>query len=169
MRAAAESSNALVTQASRRPFPLMNPPISSVPGDAGIGTDSPVSIDVLTLDSPSVTTQSTGTFSPARISMTSPTESTAGSTTLVAAPSLILAVSGVMSISSEMDFLARPTARHWRNSPSSKSSATETASTRSPMANAPRVAITTSAFSLMKSLPSKPCQALRRTGNAAAR
>ena len=72
------------TSIVRAPSPLIEPPITSSPGRLGTGADSPVSIASLTLDSPSTTTPSVGTFSPGRISTRSPARSSeTGTSTIV--------------------------------------------------------------------------------------
>ena len=48
----------------RSPFRFINPPKTPVPISTSLGTDSPVRLEVSTMDLPSITLPSRGTFSP---------------------------------------------------------------------------------------------------------
>ena len=63
----------LSARMTRLPVPLIVAPIRCAPAVFSTGIGSPVSIDSSTLDRPSVTTPSTGTFSPGRTRSVSPT------------------------------------------------------------------------------------------------
>ena len=82
-----------------------------------LGTDSPVSALVSSIDSPSVTIPSKGIFSPGFTTISSPIETVSGATTTSSPFLLTVAESGLMSIRSEIDFLERFTASDWKNSP----------------------------------------------------
>ena len=100
-----------------KPLWLMQPDRASSPLRMLLGTDSPVSALVSSMDSPSTTMPSSGIFSPGFTTMISPTATLSGETTCNTPFRLTVAESGQMSIRSEMDFLERFTASDWKNSP----------------------------------------------------
>ena len=75
-----ESSNAFVAFTVSDPSPFMQPDTTVSPGPAARGTDSPVSAAVEMRLSPVRTSASTGILSPGRMSRTSPTDTSSGST-----------------------------------------------------------------------------------------
>ncbi|GBE58419.1 hypothetical protein BMS3Abin01_01356 [bacterium BMS3Abin01] len=79
-----ESLPSFRTSMVNEPSPLTDPPITSSPGPLETGLDSPVSMASFTEVRPSVTTPSTGTFSPGFTSTRSPTDSSATGTSSVA-------------------------------------------------------------------------------------
>ena len=89
--ATVDSSKALVTRTFRRPERLTQPEITSSPGSASRGRDSPVRAAVSSVDLPSSTTPSRGTRSPALMTMVSPTDTSSGSTCTSSPPRSILA------------------------------------------------------------------------------
>ncbi len=72
MRASVVSRRNCVTRTSRAPRPLMLPANTSSPGPLSTGSDSPVTGAWLTALTPSMTTPSSGSFSPGFTMMTEP-------------------------------------------------------------------------------------------------
>ncbi|MPM65588.1 hypothetical protein SDC9_112485 [bioreactor metagenome] len=89
--------------------------VSPIPTDRG--TDSPVSADVSTADSPWVTSPSSGIRSPGRTSIIAPTSTTSGLTSLIPSSEITRAESGRRSIKEDIDLRDRPTARSCMYSP----------------------------------------------------
>ena len=81
------------------------------------GTDSPVSEDVSSVDSPKITIPSTGTFSPGLTTIISPISTSSGSIVTISPSRSTFANSGAISIRSLIDFLDFSTAIFWKNSP----------------------------------------------------
>ena len=75
-----DSPKAFVVLIFRTPVMLMQPLMTSSPICASRGRLSPVSALVLSVDSPSTTTPSMGTFSPGCTTITVPTSTSSGST-----------------------------------------------------------------------------------------
>ena len=75
MEASTVSAPTWVARASRRPVVFTVAPVSSSPGPTSTGTDSPVSMEASTADSPSTTRASVAIFSPGRTVKVSPTRS----------------------------------------------------------------------------------------------
>ena len=104
------------------------PETTSAPGKTSLGIDSPVRARVSNVDVPSVILPSRGILSPGSTTMTSPTETSSGSTSSRPSSPMTWAISGWMSMRSEMDCLVFPTARFSNHSPTWKNSITATAS-----------------------------------------
>ena len=148
--ATVESSYSLDTSTVRTEVRLTVPDTRSSPGPMSLGTDSPVRALVSKDEFPDTTFPSRGTFSPGRISMVSPTETSSGSTVSFLPSLMTCANSGWMSMRSEMDFLVFPTASFSNHSPTWKNSMTAAASGNIMIANAPRVAMAIRKFSSRK-------------------
>ena len=95
----------------------MQPARASAPGATSRGSDSPVRAAVFTEDTPSTTVPSRGIFSPGRTWMMSPGATSSGSTVSVPPWRSTWALSGRMSIRSEMDRRDLSTAQLWNSSP----------------------------------------------------
>ena len=78
--ATVDSPNGFSTRTSMRPLRLMQPLTASPPGPRSRGTDSPVRAAVSTVVSPDSTVPSSGIFSPALTTITSPMATSSGST-----------------------------------------------------------------------------------------
>ena len=145
---AVDSPNSFVTLARTTPERLTQPERMSSPAVIPRGTLSPVSATVSRLELPSSTVPSIGTFSPGFTTIVSPTLTSSGDTQTTVPSLSTFAVSGLMSISDEIESLLLPSAISSKNSPTWKNSMTKTASGNwlsapgmKPMAKAPRVAI----------------------------
>jgi hypothetical protein len=101
-------------------------PISRSPAPLSTGRLSPVTTLSSTADTPSVTTPSTGTFSPGRIRTRSPTTTSASGTRVSAPPRTTHAVGGCRSISARIAAPARRMARASIHRPISTSAMTTT-------------------------------------------
>ena len=120
--------NSLVTSTRRTPLRLTQPERISSPSWMLRGTLSPVSATVSSVEDPSTTFPSTGTFSPGLMTIISPISTSSG-LTVMTAPSLSTeAVSGRMSIRCSMLFLLLPSAMPSNISPTWKNNITKTAS-----------------------------------------
>ena len=108
--ATVESSKAFVVFTLSVPLPFTHPLTISSPALALLGTDSPVSAAVSSMEFPSIITPSRGTFSPGLITMILPISTSSGSTCFNSPFSSILAYSGHISIISDMDWRDLPTA-----------------------------------------------------------
>ena len=108
--ATVESSYFFATFTFNIPSPLTHPLMTSSPAETLRGTDSPVRAAVSTNDSPSVTTPSSGIFSPALITMISPIFTSSGSTSFIPSGVSRFAYSGAILIISAIEALDFPTA-----------------------------------------------------------
>jgi hypothetical protein len=93
------------------PVVLMVPPNTSSPGCLATGIGSPVSIASLTLDSPSMTTPSTGSVSPGRTNTLSPTSTNSTATSTSWPPRCTVAVLGRSARRRRMAWEVCPLAR----------------------------------------------------------
>jgi len=93
------------------------PENTSSPGATSRGRLSPVSAAVFSVEVPSSTTPSIGTFSPGRTTIVLPTSTSSGSTSVRTPSTSMFALSGRMSIKSLMFFRLLPTATLWNSSP----------------------------------------------------
>ena len=100
---AVDSPKVLSTLIFSAPEMLMQPEMTSLPTPTSRGMLSPVSATVLRLERPPMTVPSIGIFSPGFTTTVSPTCTEAGLTTVTWPLRSTLAVSGRMSIISEMD------------------------------------------------------------------
>ena len=103
--ATVESSNSFVTCTSRSPFKLMEPLMIGSRSFTSTGMDSPVKAFVSRLELPFTITPSSGTFSPGFMMIVSPISTSYGSTFSSFPSRTRFAYSGLISISSVMDFL----------------------------------------------------------------
>ena len=141
------SPKLLVVRTVITPEMLTHPEKTSSPTPTSRGTLSPVKATVFREVAPSVTTPSRGIFSPGRMTMLSPTDTSSGLTVRVLPSRSTLAVSGRMSIRWAMLSRLFPSAYPSKSSPIWKKSITKTASGncvsapgRNPMPRAPSVA-----------------------------
>ena len=144
---AVDSLQSFVVLTRSAPLWLMQPDTIVSPADTPLGTLSPVRALVSSVDVPSITTPSSGTFSPGLTTMILPMATSSGETVLSPPGVSRFALSGRMSIKAEMLRRLRPSAIPSKSSPSWKKSITNTASGnwdcapgRNPMARAPTVA-----------------------------
>ena len=100
---AVDSPKVFVTLARSTPEMFTHPDTTLSPTVTSRGILSPVSATVLSADAPAVTTASSGTRSPGRISIVSPTSTLSGDTVVTSSPRTTLAVSGRMSMSCDME------------------------------------------------------------------
>ncbi len=112
-----DSPNGFVTRTRIVPEPLTKPARTMSLSLTDRGTDSPVSADVSTADSPRMTSPSSGTRSPGLTSIVAPTTTRSGFTSLVVPSATRRAESGRRSSSDEMERRDLPTARSWTYSP----------------------------------------------------
>ncbi len=82
IRASRVSFPTFSARITKPPVPLTVEPVTRAPGPFSTGTGSPVSIDSSTLEAPSRTTPSTGTFSPGRTRSRSPGRTSSSGTSL---------------------------------------------------------------------------------------
>ena len=125
---AVESPNDLSTRTRMTPERLTQPEMTLSVTEASRGSLSPVSATVFRLVEPSTMVPSRGTLSPGATTMTSPTSTLAGSMRSSLLARSIVAKSGRMSMSSEMDLRLLFSAMVSKSSPTSKKSITKTAS-----------------------------------------
>ena len=103
MRSTVDSSYGVVTSTSSTPVWLMQPLMISLPACTARGMDSPVSAEVSSSPSPFRMIPSSGTRSPGRTMMVSPTSTSSGNTSSSAPSRRTHAVSGRMSMREEME------------------------------------------------------------------
>ena len=108
--ATVESPNSFSTSIVKSPFLLITPLKILSPLPTSLGTLSPVNAAVSTMELPSITLPSNGTFSPGFTTIISPMLTSSGSTFLMSPFIFKLAKSGLISIRAEIDFLERLTA-----------------------------------------------------------
>ena len=75
-----DSPNSFVVRIFSRPVMLMQPLMMASPSCTSRGSDSPVRAAVFSVEEPSVTQPSIGTFSPGFTTITVPTATSSGST-----------------------------------------------------------------------------------------
>ena len=100
---AVELLKVLFTFTFNTPDIFTQPDMTESPNATSLGTLSPVSATVFKLELPSITSPSSGIFSPGLITTTSPTAIVEGFTTIDSPFLKTLAVSGCISIRSEME------------------------------------------------------------------
>ena len=145
--AAVDSDSSLSTRTLSVPLRLIQPDRTLSPTVTSLGSDSPVSADVLMPEVPSITVPSSGIRSPALTTMMSPTCTSSGVTVTTPPPRSRFALSGQISINWEIEARLFPTASLWRNSPILYRSITRTASMYSPTQIAPIEAMVIRKFS----------------------
>ena len=144
---AVDSPNSFVTLIFITPLLFIHPLSASSPSFTFLGRVSPVNAEVSSIELPSQIIPSSGILSPGFICIISPIFTSSGFTSC-SFPSLIThAMSGLIFIKSEIDFLDLSVAMSSKSSPISYKSITSTASGYSPMAKAPTVAIAIKKFS----------------------
>ena len=121
MRASAVSRPTFVARMTNVPFVLSVEPMTTAPMPFSTGIGSPVSIDSSTADAPSVTTPSTGTFSPGRTRSRSPGCTASSGTSVSSSPTTTRADVAWSPISRRMAPVAWPLARASSHRPSSTS------------------------------------------------
>ncbi len=115
--ASAVSLPIFVASNFRDPSLLIVPPITPAPDNFSTGSDSPVNMDSSTEECPSITTPSTGIFSPGLTRTRSPMRTSSISTSISRLSRMMCAVFGRSPISFLMASLVRPFARASRNLP----------------------------------------------------
>ena len=113
----ADSPKSLVTSIVNNAFLFMKPERTSSSTLTLLSTDSPVRAEVSTIEEPSITIPSRGTLSPGLTTIMSPISTSSGSTTSISFPIFKFAMSGLISINDEIDFLDLPTAIPCKNTP----------------------------------------------------
>ena len=109
--ASAVSEPTAVARARSVPCLLIVAPTSLSPGFFDTGSDSPVTIDSSTDDSPSITSASTATLAPGRINSTSPTATSAVGSSTSRPSRITIAFGGARSNKARTASLAPPRAR----------------------------------------------------------
>ena len=137
----ADSWKVFVTRTLRSPLRFVEPLRTLSPALTSTGRNSPVSADVSSSDSPSVTIPSRGILSPVFTAIISSLRISSGGSSYVLPFLTTVTDSGLSSISFVIDFLDFSTAIVWKSSPTWKNSITAAPSRKSLSANAPTVAI----------------------------
>jgi len=128
--ASAVSAPTLVARTRSVPFRLIVAPMTSSPERLPTGIASPVTIDSSTLDSPSSTTPSTGSFEPGRTSSRSPAATSAVGMSTIRPSRMTVAAGGDRSSSRRIASLAPPRARISNQWPSSTNAASTVAASK---------------------------------------
>ena len=110
MRLTEESLKGRVTLIFKRPLWFTQPASAALPTVHSRGMDSPVNAEVSTEELPSITSPSSGTRSPGRTRMISPTETVSALTVVTSSPFTRLAWSGRTLTSASMEAREEPTA-----------------------------------------------------------